>query len=163
MNTHLSKLFTVALLSSAAIFTSIPAFSQDNEKPNALLEVSVNGVIHKGEAEFNADGIHDEATARQYLEQNSIRVPKDGEVQLKVELITKDGIRRDVTADPHLAYLNVEKWVAQVSRTGLITRKPDPRFTEPNLLNSTSGQIMFVYKDGNIFGYNNLLLQVNRQ
>ncbi|WP_186025061.1 hypothetical protein [Burkholderia gladioli] len=136
----------------AILFFSIGerSFSQGlDEKRNALIEVSVNGVVCKGEAEMEAAGITD-----------SIFVPTGGSIKVKLELVTDDGRRKDITSDPCLYMLNVADWAFQWARGGTITQEPNPLYSgDRNLMNARLGQIMFVYHHDGIFGYNRIFLK----
>ncbi|WP_186016869.1 hypothetical protein [Burkholderia gladioli] len=136
----------------AILFFSIGerSFSQGlDEKRNALIEVSVNGVVCKGEAEMEAAGITD-----------SIFVPRGGSIKVKLELVTGDGRRKDITSDPCLYMLNVADWAFQWARGGTITQEPNPLYSgDRNLMNARLGQIMFVYHHDGIFGYNRIFLK----
>ncbi|WP_186260179.1 hypothetical protein [Burkholderia gladioli] len=147
----------------AILFFSIGerSFSQGlGEKQNALIEVSVNGVVYKGEAEMEAAGITDSILAMQFIERNSIFVPRGGSIKVKLELVTGDGRRKDITSDPCLYMLNVADWAFQWARGGTITQEPNPLYSgDRNLMNARLGQIMFVYHHDGIFGYNRIFLK----
>ncbi|WP_175907755.1 MULTISPECIES: hypothetical protein [unclassified Burkholderia] len=151
-------------LFSAAFFVAVnPSFSQpNNDQPNALLEISINGVVHKGEVELMAEGINDAATTRQFIEQNSIRLPKGGSVQLKITLITSDGKRQDVTNNvSNMWTLNQTGWLFQVKAPGLLVQQPGPAYaSNQTLMNSTFGEITYVYKNGNVIAYNSVYVRV---
>ncbi len=157
--------FIISVLAGFSIAASPVAFPQtDQDMPNALLEISVNGVVHKGEYEFVKEGINDSATARQFFDQNSIKLPKNGSVQLAITLVTPDGKRKDVTSDQgHMWVMNQTSWIFRVKAPGLLVQDPNPIYaSDPNLMQARTGQIMYIYRDGRIFAYNSVLVEVER-
>ncbi|MCX4166289.1 MULTISPECIES: hypothetical protein [Paraburkholderia] len=151
----------IAFLFSACVVAALPLRASAQDVPNALLEVSVNGTVYKGEAEWDASGASDAAAASKFIDQNILHVPHGGSVQLRVDLVAANGQKTDVTADPSTHYSAVTDWNLDVSGTGLVTQKANPGYTQANLANDKSGQVIVWYKSGNILGYNSIQLQID--
>ncbi|MEQ5843011.1 hypothetical protein N0A02_26505 [Paraburkholderia acidicola] len=151
----------IAFLFAASAVVMLPLRASAQDVPNALLEVSVNGTVYKGEAEWDASGASDAAAATQFINQNILHVPHGGSVQLKVNLVSANGQKTDVTADPSMHYSAVTDWNLDVSGTGLVTQKANSSYTQANLTNDKNGQIIVWYKNGNVLGYNSIQLRID--
>ncbi|SMG55664.1 hypothetical protein [Paraburkholderia susongensis] len=146
------KHIALVALALFAALTSADAIAQDT--PNAVLEVSVNGTVYKGQAEYEATGSPDSAAAMEFLRQNSIHLLPGGTAQLKVDLVGADGSRTDVTDDTDTHYAAVTNWNLDVSATGVVTQRADPKYSAANAKNSKDGQIIVWYKKGTTLGFN---------
>ncbi|WP_133116905.1 hypothetical protein [Paraburkholderia acidicola] len=151
----------IAFLFTGCVVAMLPYRASAQDVPNVLLEVSVNGAVYKGEAEWDATGASAAAAATQFINQNILHVPHGGSVQLKVELVSTNGQKIDVTADPSMHYSAVTDWNLGVSGTGLVTQKANAGYTQANLANDRNGQIIVWYKSGNILGYNSIQLKID--
>ncbi|PFH20736.1 hypothetical protein [Burkholderia sp. JKS000303] len=149
---NFAKTFTLPLVAVLAALANVDAMAQD--APNAVLEVSVNGTVYKGEAEYEATGTPDQAAAEAFLKQNSIHLLPGGNAQLKVALVGTDGSRTDVTTDADTHYTAVTDWNLDVSANGVLTQRANPNYSSADAKGSKDGQIAIWYKKGTTFGYN---------
>lgn len=146
------KHITEVALTLLVMLTGVDAIAQ--ETPNAVLEISVNGTVYKGQAEYEASGAPDPAAAMEFLKQNSIHLLPGGTAQLKVALIGADGSRTDVTADAHTHYEAVTDWNLDVSATGVVRQRANRNYSAADAINAKDGQIAIWYKKGTTLGYN---------